>query len=154
MCERTTVIRLLPNQAVAFSSVKRTIIAGEIRAGEKAFSILMNSHDASTYSIAHADMFPLLSAENNMLPSSHHYELSTKICVLISTLMFPHPAGETQHWADVLHEAEKGRQADICTELHHITSLFYHAIPWNETSGIEPAFSRAVEKPSGEWAKA
>lgn len=45
-------------------------------------------------------------------------------------------------------EIKAGRQADICIKLHHITSLFYHAIPWNETSGITPAFSTAVEEPS------
>lgn len=43
-----------------------------------------------------------------------------------------------------------GWQADICINLHHIASLFYHAIPWNETSGIVPAFSIAVEEPSRE----
>lgn len=47
-------------------------------------------------------------------------------------------------------QIKAGRQADICIKLHHITSLFYHAIPWNETSGIVPAFLIAVEEPSGE----
>lgn len=42
----------------------------------------------------------------------------------------------------------------ISTRLHHITSLFYHPIPLNDTSGIAPAFSKTVEGPSSQWEKA
>lgn len=85
-----------------------------------------------------------------------HYQLSLQSTVLISSPVSEHfftqkqPTETLNTEQTPQEEGGKGRQTDICRWLHDITSLFYHAIPWNETSGKAPAFSPAVEEPSGE----
>lgn len=138
--------------------MKQTIITGENIPSEKDFS----SFNELSWCI------------NTLLkPASFHYPLQKKTCPSEANISSLHSnvywfqlqcpsfipwelnaGGETQHWTDFPQEAKVGWQADICINLHHIASLFYHAIPWNETSGKVPAFSIAVEEPSREWGKA
>lgn len=102
---------------------------------------------------AHATMFPLLSAENNMLSKARISSPSRRVLILalVSNLYSLMPQDRLSTDSDILQEGNiAGKQADICLKLHHITCLFYHAIPWNETSRIDPAFSTAVEEPSGQ----